>query len=432
MKEIRKLSKLMGKYDLYIILALLMTPVSLSKSTFGDAGLIASGNLFRIMFAGIAMGLVFLSVNPTKGLRIRKPKGVIKWFVAYWLFGIFSFASSYWLSYSIVKYIEYGVLIVVTLYLFTKAKYNPSIFNHAFDLSILYIKIMLLIVVLGLVISPSRAILIPDAYNPTSDAILPFQLQGWIIPLSNTAVCFYAGYAFYVTFVQIVEAKQKKMISYLEIILYAIIAVLSMSRMALLGAAIACFIYIFFFCKKGNVKLLVFLAGTIIVILGSNLIITFMLRGQSVAEVSSVTGRTKWWAYAIEVYFNGTLWEKIFGFGFAAGERVVARASSDLMSTLDSDYFANLISCGAVGLFCILGAIVTSVRQLLSVPRLLSVSNYNQKMYIFKAAGIMIITLIRLFTVTTFSLLTVYLIIFVFSTTLIYMIGFQKRVIHNE
>lgn len=425
MNKFKELKKQMGRYDVYIILALLMMPVSFSRSTYGDVGLIASGNVFRIMFAGIAIGLVVLG-SYRDILTIIIPRGVFKWFFAYWLFGIFSFFNSPWVSYSFVKYVEYTVLLVVILYFYKKSRFYKSIFRTAFELSLIYIKVMLLIAILGLIISPSRAILIPDAYNPTSDAILPFQLQGWIVPLSNTAVCFYAGYAFYVTFVSIIEAKSRRTKLLLEALVYAVVAVLSMSRMALLGTAIACFVYIFFFCKKGNVKFFVLFAGIILAIIGGNFILTFMLRGQNAAEVTSVTGRTRWWSYALTVYSNGSVWEKLFGFGFAAGERVVARASSDLMSTLDSDYFANLISCGAVGLMCILGAIITSLSQLMNISRVAASVEEIERLWIYNAAGIMIITLVRLFTVTTFSLLTIYLIMYLFATSYISTVRYLK------
>ena len=429
MKKLRKYVNRIGISNLAMIIALLMTPVSLSRETYDSGGsILGSGNLVRVIFAGIALGIAFLKWK--NGYVLYKPSAASVFFGIYWIFGIVSLLNTNWFSYSLFKIIEYGVLIsTIIILLKIQNKRKDNIFKDAFEIALLFSKIMLVIVVFGFILSPTKALHVPgNDYSSLNDAILPFQLQGWIIPLSNTAVCFYACFNMVGAFIDYFENNKHKVRSILCCLAYLFVAIVSLSRMALLASVVAIVFYVYVLNDNKKIKIIISVIALVFVLFLGGLILAFLLRGQSEEEIISVTGRTKWWIYAINVFNDGSFAEKVFGFGFAAGEKKVARESSALMYTLDSDFFANLISCGIAGFSAILLVIISSIIQ---ISRAVLYCKRNcrfqeDRITLAKCSCIMIIVMLRLFTVTTFSLLTFYLIIFIFASNAINVL--MKRV----
>ena len=163
--------------------------------------------------------------------------------------------------------------------------------------------------------------------------------------------------------------------------------------------------------KKTKIFFIAF--GITILLTFSPELFSFLLRGQEGEVLASFSGRTVWWKYAWNFFKQSNDYIKLFGNGFAAGEKIIAARSNAVMYTLDSEYFAILISNGLFGLFCY-GLFWIKTFQKIRI-RIKQDRRENKKFGLgIEVLGVSIIILCRTFTVTSLALHTYYLLIMVF------------------
>jgi len=129
-------------------------------------------------------------------------------------------------------------------------------------------------------------------------------------------------------------------------------------------------VYFLFFYRGAVLKLLLFFLGVVVVVFGASTIMTFLLRGQSRDLLFSLSGRAEWWTYAWNYFLKSSWFCKFFGNGFAAGEKLVAAQSNAVMYTLDSEWFAILISNGLLGAFLYLMFWLSTIKQIFTAYRI--------------------------------------------------------------
>lgn len=72
----------------------------------------------------------------------------------------------------------------------------------------------------------------------------------------------------------------------------------------------------------------------------------------------------------MELFLKSSWFCKFFGNGFAAGEKLVAAQSNAVMYTLDSEWFAILISNGLLGAFLYLMFWLSTIKQIFTAYRI--------------------------------------------------------------
>lgn len=107
-----------------------------------------------------------------------------------------------------------------------------------------------------------------------------------------------------------------------------------------------------FFKYREKFRVLYILAGIAFagfVVLKLNLLIAYLMRGQTTDNLMSGTGRLTIWSYAIEYIVK----RPIFGYGFGAGGELAANQFHGV-ATVHSGIFETLLGTGFLGLFILL------------------------------------------------------------------------------
>ena len=115
-----------------------------------------------------------------------------------------------------------------------------------------------------------------------------------------------------------------------------------------------------FFKYREKYRILYILAGLAIggfVVMHLNLLITYLMRGQTTDVLLSGTGRTTIWAYAMEYIAQ----RPILGYGFGAGGELAAHRFHGV-ATVHSGIFDTLLGTGALGLCILLLQCVYAIR----------------------------------------------------------------------
>jgi O-antigen ligase len=94
---------------------------------------------------------------------------------------------------------------------------------------------------------------------------------------------------------------------------------------------------------------------------------TYIARGQTAAQMDTLSSRTEWWALAWNTYLQ----QPLTGFGAYAAARfaVLAKAGFGATGTLHSDYLEVIVGTGIWGLIPLLVALLVTWRLLLRYVR---------------------------------------------------------------
>lgn len=132
--------------------------------------------------------------------------------------------------------------------------------------------------------------------------------------------------------------------------------VMSQTRAAIVALLLGGF-FILLFSKRGKLGALLTFIVAPVVALGTmgGLIWTFMERGESAAQISSLSNRTLWWGLAWQTFLQRPL----TGFGAYVGRFVVlAKAGFGITGTMHSDYLEVIVGTGIWGLIPLIAALV--------------------------------------------------------------------------
>ncbi len=132
--------------------------------------------------------------------------------------------------------------------------------------------------------------------------------------------------------------------------------VMSQTRAALLGVIFAGF-FILLFSKRGKMGALITLvvAPAFALFTMGGVIWSFLARGQTAAQMDTLSSRTEWWGLAWHTYLQ----QPLTGFGaYAAGRfAVLAKAGFGGTGTMHSDYLEVIVGTGPWGLIPLMVAL---------------------------------------------------------------------------
>jgi O-antigen ligase len=147
--------------------------------------------------------------------------------------------------------------------------------------------------------------------------------------------------------------KPESRLVYVPLFAFSVITmILAQSRSPILGFALAAFVVLVASRRFG--LLTIFVAGGAMTVLASGTTIyEFLRRGQTEQELTTLTGRTKFWEASLEAVRENP----ITGYGAYAGGRFVAGdslTSDDGPTTVHSLWVEGLVDTGVVGLLLLL------------------------------------------------------------------------------
>lgn len=404
----KKLTRNKGDLLLPITIFLLMDLVSFSSRGFEEAQaeLFSSDNFTRMLGLATCASLLVLSF-----LRIRSiyiPGKPIMFLFIFWVLGLVSMLNGQWFMYSAVKLFEYAIFIGYAFYIFNLEKRGLRAIERAFRYVTYFIECLVFSVVIGLIISPSKALYTGlNEYSAIRDAYLPFILSGWIVVVTSTSLGYFAAFLAYFQLVDIIRSKANAS-RILKLTFYFVVMILAQCRIAIIGFLIVSALVLLLASKKP--KSIAFLAiVSILIFINSEYIITFFRRGQSNDMMLSLSGRTEWWSYALDYFDKASILQKLIGGGFAATEKMIAYQSNAAMYTLDSEFLAVLMSTGMLGVGA-WGASIISLYRIILVtkPKIVEKKKQYDDLW-FKAMGTVLMITLRMITTTTLAVTTYYL-----------------------
>lgn len=409
-----KKNRLYWTRNMIPILCLFGTCLSFASRTVSEAqaGLFSSDNLLRMAFLPLAFfSILYFSWKWNLFRRVIIP-APLTWIFLFWFLSAFAFLNNNWLSYSFVKWVEYFVAFMGAVYVASMTQVDDDFSEKALNAIKLFVSFLILTVLVGIIVSPTKALYTGEnSYSAIRNALLPILLSGWIIPLSSTSVGMLSGILFYVLIVEKLSIRERASLGECiwEGCLIACI-ILSQSRTAIFSVALAFLVYFLFFYRGAVLKLLLFFLGIVVVVFGASTIMTFLLRGQSRDLLFSLSGRAEWWTYAWNYFLKSSWFCKFFGNGFAAGEKLVAAQSNAVMYTLDSEWFAILISNGLLGVFLYLMFWLSTIKQIFTAYCI-----DRSNVILAETVGVLLIIFVRTFTVTTLAVHSYYVLICFFA-----------------
>lgn len=395
------------KIDVLIICLMFLSVIVYSPPRSVD---IIQSDLFNIynmprVISAITCILLIFCYLVLNGLRVKNISLTLSFVLLYWVTSAVSLFSSGFDTYGLAKYMEYFVVVLGVLYFSTRYSYDRDLPERLLSYVRKVYLFFLGTIFLGIVVSPSTALTQQSEYSELREATIPFILRGYLLTFSQTQVGYMSSFIFFYYFTKYFEKGLRKK-EILISICSLVSLILAQTRMSWIGLAISILIYLLFINKnKINAFFAIFM-GLISMSLLSEFILKFIFRGQSLESVTSISGRTKWWSDSITAFKNGSILEKVFGYGFGSGEQSIAFSSSVNMSTLDSDFFGSLASTGLVGLTFIISISVLTVYKIFRSIKLLKKKNISSelRLMIIFSLGVMIMFSVKMFTVTTLSL----------------------------
>lgn len=276
------------------------------------------------------------------------------------------------------------------------------------DKVVSFFKFLLITVLVGIILNPSNALRAGDI---SEDAILPFRFEGFLFVLNSLSIGTFASIVLYneIIDIRITGFRMRKII---WPIISMVCLIGAQSRTPIFGLIAALFIFFFFIEKQGKFfKWFVGIISLILIMDSFWEIIAVIKRGHSNEVLFTMSGRTILWSRAWETFIEGSLLQKIIGFGFSSAERRISLESSNgTLETLDSTFFSGLISSGILGVTVLISLFINIIFKLWKKAKMISLSNY--KLYSL-ALGFSIILAFKSITTTTLNYLSYYTLLFI-------------------
>lgn len=333
---------------------------------FGDgassAGLGNTSNVYRMFFvvtAGIIAPLLVLKEVKHTGRVWNAP------LVLLLIYGLVAFFSSIYVPanafYTMWKALEIivDVLAMIAILSSMQGMRGPL---AAYRYLILVLTIILLFVVVGAVISPH------EGFRPSS-GVLPIMLQGYF-PIVNPNSVGFISVLVFLHNVAVYSRASSRLRRFAAVVLSTIAfgtLILAQSRTSIASFAVGLVIYLYLNRKRGFA---IFIVGSsvVTVLLGasvSEIVVGYLGRGQSTELLTSLSGRTRGWEMAWEMFQQSPY----FGHGFAAAARTEILGGGQQASTLHGAVFDVIVGVGLVGLFPWTMAIVLTLSTMLFLTR---------------------------------------------------------------
>lgn len=159
---------------------------------------------------------------------------------------------------------------------------------------------------------------------------------------------------------------------------------------------------VFYVLRRGGLIPLYVLASGLIGLFAYESIMEFVLRGQTAAQFSSLTGRTHIWEIAWERFLESPVW----GWGYYAGHKDLDLANifAGGFSTIDNTFLEILVDLGLVGLGFAVWYILAIVRDLLVSAPSKEDASVETRIAWAQCAVILVAILVRSLTGPTFHI----------------------------
>ncbi|MGH3277621.1 MAG: O-antigen ligase family protein [Trebonia sp.] len=222
-----------------------------------------------------------------------------------------------------------------------------------------WLYVVLTVVLVGLVISPGRAL----SYNG--------RLTGVLWPMMPTQIAQYAAVAAGLTVVLWLDHRVSGRATLAGVAATVVILLLSHTRTALVGLATGILIAILSLFLINSRARRFFVVVAVAMCAGAltlaGIVTTWLVRGQSVEGLTSLTGRTDFWALVLNL--PRTRFEEIFGFGLSNASINGLPIDSNWLSAYLQEGLAGVVICAAILVFLILAAFFQSsgVRRALAL-----------------------------------------------------------------
>ncbi len=310
-----------------------------TTSSSGELG--NTSNYYRIilvLFAG-----VFAAHNILKNSH-RIKKALILPIILLLLYGFVALLSSLLVPknsfYTMWKSIEIiiDVMAIIGIIAYTQSINGPL---NAFKWLMAYNTMMLAFIVGGALVDPT------EAFRP-SRGIIPYFLQG-AFPVSNPNSVGFISVQLVIHNIAIycrTDSTKQKLIASIIAITSFVTLILAQSRTSTAGLVAGLILYLYLDNKKGYATAAI-IGGAVIMLFtsGSEIVTSYLQRGQSEELVTSLSGRTHGWSAAWEM-FKQSPW---VGHGFAAAARTEILGAHGA-STLHGALFDVMVGTGLAGL----------------------------------------------------------------------------------
>jgi O-antigen ligase len=195
-------------------------------------------------------------------------------------------------------------------------------------------------------------------YGESGIGLIPVQLSGVFPDVSANRVGEYSALIACVALARLlpVPGWKRKLTSWYSWLFLAAFTtmIFAQTRSAILGFCVGVF---FIFLFSGRVRLgtaIVVGSVMLIVITGSgHILYDYLRRGQTPAEMATLTGRLQWWEFAWKKFMDAPL----TGFGaWAAGRFLVMGAIGNNIGSMHSDWVEVMVGCGFAGIIPLVAA----------------------------------------------------------------------------
>jgi O-antigen ligase len=280
---------------------------------------------------------------------LRGIPGLLMVFVLVVLFS--TFWSIYW-QWTLYKGCEYAVDVALLAALLVAIK-DVGEFKGLFDWTMLWLGILLFNCWIWAAIDPADALSHNLEEGGVAGGPIALQLAGVFPSVSCNRVGEYSAIVAALALARLLPVNGvKRVIStwYVWVFMGALITLVFAQTRSATGPFLIAVVLIFWFSGR-------FKHGVAIALLGATLMlasgaggvfIDYMRRGQTDAQMESLTGRIQWWEMAWKKYTDAPL----TGFGaFAAGRFLVMGSFGNNIATMHSDWVETLVGCGLLGIF---------------------------------------------------------------------------------
>lgn len=293
-------------------------------------------DVWRIVAVTFSAILILMGLFVNGKALLYLFKAPLCWF---FLYGLVAVSSSLYASqqfYSMGKALE---LIVVSspIALMIGREMNWKSVATTYNLSIIMLGLVAVTPWLWLIISPS-AVLIP------SKGMLPVIMMGPLPPLNPNALAALAAMVGIASFAGLYRNERHRKLYAFVLLISIATLILSFSRTSIIGFLLGAMTYAYFDRRRGLfITMVVILASALLFGVVRELVFEYLMRGQHIESIKSLSGRTVAW----EMAWNYFLESPYVGHGFASAGRydVLGNATSHLHGSI----FDVLVGVGMAG-----------------------------------------------------------------------------------
>jgi len=222
-----------------------------------------------------------------------------------------------------------------------------------FDWTWLWLGILLTVIWIGAYFDPEIALSHLSEEGGSVTGPIPVQLMGVYPTLSSNRIGEYAAILAAVALVRLLPVRGIKRLMktwYTWLFLAASITMVFAQTRSATGGFLIALVLIFWLSGRFKHGVAIVLIGVCLLLVtgAGGVLIDYMRRGQTNAQLESLTGRVEWWAFAWHKYTDAPL----TGYGaYAAGKFLVMGSMGNNIASVHSDWVETLIGCGWWGVF---------------------------------------------------------------------------------